>query len=267
MATEELHDPIDSRITIRGRIDGAKEGLGGRLPASKVPWTSGHVPLGAPGAAYRGIHAKLPALRLGRDRRRRTAPARCHDDDGEVPERALWEFHAARQAVAAALGAMRRLSNTPLPWSKQRVQEVVAAMAALEDDSVPTMVRTAAAVAAGEAPSAGPLRDGTRSFLAILEDPGPNAWHRLRLWTDDLEDLAARYVGEKTSVFVDRDRVERFIFPGGRDEPINVVMSAFRARRNYFGGRHGRAPAALKPCGSPSMAVSGGGSERWPPAS
>jgi hypothetical protein len=190
---------------------------------------------------------------------------------------------------------MRRLLNAPLPWTSAQRQEVAAAVTALEEDPVLTMVRTAADVAAGEAVSARPLLDGIRSFLAFLEDPGPAPWQILRRRTDDFEDLAARYVGEKTSVFVDLDHVGRFIYPGGsdpqadvvgqwaswavteyiarirkkrhgaardagrvidlvfpaargRDEPINVVMSAYRAWRNYFGGRsrsNGSSPEAL----------------------
>jgi hypothetical protein len=284
MAPERAPDPVDSRITIAGRADGVKEGRRRRLPSSKVRWTAGHVPLGPPGAVYRGTIARLVALRLkgiADDDARQMAAMMTM---AKYLERALWELHAARRAATGALAAMRRLSNTPLPWSKQNVQAVAAAVAALEDDPVLTMVRTAAAVAAGEAPRAGPLRDGIRSFVAFLEDPGPNAWQKLKAWADDFEDLAARHVGETSSVFVDVDHVGRFIFPGGsdpradvvgqwaswavtefianrrgsrhgaardasriidvvfptsrgRDEPINVAASAFRAWRSFFGGR------------------------------
>jgi hypothetical protein len=277
---EHGSDPVEAHVSFRG----VKEGLRRRLPSSKVRWAAGHAPLGPPGAAYRRIYAKLLALRLERiaeDERRQLATMLTM---AKYLERALWEFYAAREAATAALAAMRRLLNTPLPWPKQEVQAVAAVVAALDNDPVLTIVRTAAAVAAGEAPSPGPLREGIRSFVAFLEDPGPNAWQKLRGWTDEFEDLAVRYVGEKTSLFVDLDRVGRFIFPGGsdpradivgqwaswavtdfiaksrgrrrgaardasqvidvvfptargRDEPINVAMSAFRAWRNYFGGR------------------------------
>lgn len=223
MAVEELDDPVDSHITIGGRMDGVKEGQRRRLPSSKVRWTAGHFPLGPPGAAYRGIHARLVALPLKGIAEHELRQIAAMMTVAKYLERALWECHAARHAATGALAAMRRLSNTRLPWPKEEVQAVAAAVAALEDDPVLIMVRTAAAVAAGEAPSAGPLLDGIRSFVAFLEDPGPNAWRKLRDWTADFEDLAARYVGEKTSVFVDLEGIGRFIFPGGSDPRADAV--------------------------------------------
>lgn len=186
-----------------------------RLPPDRVRLSPEPCAPARPGEEYRVTLAQLAALRLPRLTQDHLAHIAAILTLAAFLRRALWDFQRARNRANDVLSSTHRLLNTRIPWSAAAVAPLDAALAALQDDPVLTLLRVTADVKAGVWPQSFPLRDRLMDARALLTTPDPGQWHRLRVFATEFEDFAARNVGPTVSISVDIDGIGRFLMPAG----------------------------------------------------